>query len=105
MWNLISSLVNNAPITNHGKFTMNISNRMIASLIFVVSICVWLGAAEQSVEEEVFDATNGVKVKVRMEGPYTADVPLQIVSTSNTHRKAQRVCKAPRSSSTRSWEA
>jgi leucyl aminopeptidase len=31
------------------------------------------------VKEKAFDAPNGVKVKVRMEGPYAADVPLQVV--------------------------
>src|SRR6185503_66110 len=34
---------------------------------------------KESVKEEAFDATQKVKVKVRMEGPYTADVPLQVV--------------------------
>lgn len=31
------------------------------------------------VKEQTFDALNGVKVRVRMEGPYTADAPLQVV--------------------------
>src|SRR4051794_38858572 len=31
------------------------------------------------VKEKALDAPNGVTVKVRMEGPYTADVPLQVV--------------------------
>src|SRR5262249_27890331 len=31
------------------------------------------------VKEKAFDAPNKVQVKVRMEGPYTADVPLQVV--------------------------
>src|SRR5437899_8357377 len=35
--------------------------------------------AKQEVKEKVLDAPNKVKVKVRMEGPYTADVPLQVV--------------------------
>src|SRR5437667_12784200 len=35
------------------------------------------GAGE--VKEKAFDAPNKVKIKVRMEGPYTADVPLQVV--------------------------
>ena len=35
--------------------------------------------AKQQVKEEALDAPNQVKVKVRMEGPYTADVPLQVV--------------------------
>jgi hypothetical protein len=36
-------------------------------------------ADAQDVKERTFDAPNNVKIKVRMEGPYTADVPLQIV--------------------------
>jgi hypothetical protein len=35
--------------------------------------------AKEEVKEKAFDASHNVKVKVRMEGPYTADVPLQIV--------------------------
>src|SRR3954454_16971468 len=31
------------------------------------------------VKEKTLNAPNGVMVKVRMEGPYTADVPLQVV--------------------------
>src|SRR5262249_11419420 len=31
------------------------------------------------VKEQALDAPHGVQIKVRMEGPYTADVPLQIV--------------------------
>src|SRR5205085_9821204 len=33
----------------------------------------------QEVKEKAFDAPHKLKIKVRMEGPYTADVPLQIV--------------------------
>src|SRR5437868_8416529 len=36
-------------------------------------------ADAQEVKEKAFDAPHNVKIKVRMEGPYTADVPLQIV--------------------------
>src|SRR5437588_8770408 len=35
--------------------------------------------ANQEVKEKALDAPNKVKVKVRMEGPYTAEVPLQVV--------------------------
>src|SRR5262249_473653 len=31
------------------------------------------------VKEQSLDAPHNVKIKVRMEGPYTADVPLQVV--------------------------
>jgi hypothetical protein len=34
---------------------------------------------KQKVKEKALDAPNKVKIKVRMEGPYTADVPLQVV--------------------------
>jgi leucyl aminopeptidase len=34
---------------------------------------------QEEVKEKAFDAPNGLTVKVRMEGPYTADVPLQVV--------------------------
>src|SRR5712671_6368155 len=35
--------------------------------------------AKEQVKEKALDAPHAVKVKVRMEGPYTADVPLQVV--------------------------
>src|SRR5256714_5872424 len=41
--------------------------------------CAALGADDDAVKEKALDAPNGVKIKVRMEGPYTADVPLQVV--------------------------
>ncbi len=37
------------------------------------------GDDKTDVKEKAFAAPNGVAVKVRMEGPYTADVPLQVV--------------------------
>ena len=35
--------------------------------------------AKEEVKEKALDAPNKVSIKVRMEGPYTADVPLQVV--------------------------
>src|SRR5260370_19351457 len=35
--------------------------------------------AKEQVKERALDAPHKVKVKVRMEAPYTADVPLQVV--------------------------
>src|SRR6516162_3514595 len=35
---------------------------------------------KDEVKEKALDAPNQVKLRVRMEGPYTADVPLQVVS-------------------------
>src|SRR5439155_2213373 len=37
------------------------------------------GDDKTEVKEQSLEASNGVTVKVRMEGPYTADVPLQVV--------------------------
>jgi leucyl aminopeptidase len=37
------------------------------------------GDDKTDIKEKSFDAPNGLTIKVRMEGPYTADVPLQVV--------------------------
>jgi hypothetical protein len=37
------------------------------------------GDDTKSVKEVALDAPHGVKIKIRMEGPYTAEVPLQVV--------------------------
>ena len=48
------------------------------------------------VKEKAFDAPHRVKVKVRMEGPYTADVPLQVVCYFKyTPEGAKRMGGAP----------
>lgn len=53
-------------------------------------------AEGQAVKEKAFDAPNNVKIKVRMEGPYTADVPLQIVCYFKyTPEAAKRMSGAP----------
>src|SRR4051794_29699690 len=50
----------------------------------------------QGVKEKVFDAPNNLKIKVRMEGPYTADVPLQIICYFKyTPEGAKRMSGAP----------
>jgi hypothetical protein len=52
--------------------------------------------AKQEVKEEALDAPHKVKVKVRMEGPYTADVPLQVVCYFKyTPDRAKRMSGAP----------
>jgi Cytosol aminopeptidase family, N-terminal domain len=52
-----------------------------ASLLAIVFLAGLARSDEtkDGVKEKVFDAPHKVKVKVRMEGPYTADVPLQVV--------------------------
>jgi hypothetical protein len=48
------------------------------------------------VKEKALDAPHNVKVKVRMEGPYTADVPLQVVCYFKyTPEGAKRMFGAP----------
>jgi hypothetical protein len=50
----------------------------------------------QQVKEKALDAPHKVKVKVRMEGPYTADVPLQVVCYFKyTPERAKRMSGAP----------
>jgi len=51
---------------------------------------------QDGVKEKALDAPNNVKIKVRMEGPYTADVPLQIVCYFKyTAEGAKRMSGAP----------
>src|SRR5438128_3480837 len=51
---------------------------------------------EAKVKEKVLDAPNNIKIKVRMEGPYTADVPLQVVCYFKyTPAGAKRMSGAP----------
>jgi hypothetical protein len=51
---------------------------------------------KQEVKEKAFDAPYNLKVKVRMEGPYTADVPLQVVCYFKyTPERAKRMSGAP----------
>src|SRR5712691_4644288 len=53
-------------------------------------------ARKDEVKEKSFDAPNKVAIKVRMEGPYTADVPLQIVCYFKyTPEGAKRMKGAP----------
>lgn len=53
---------------------------IVALIVLVGFATVGQSAAPgQEVKEKVFDAPNQVKLKVRMEGPYTADVALQVV--------------------------
>src|ERR1700688_768178 len=53
-------------------------------------------ARSDDVKEKAFDAPYNVNVKVRMEGPYTADVPLQVVCYFKyTPEGAKRMSGAP----------
>jgi hypothetical protein len=51
---------------------------------------------KDEVKEKALDAPNNVKLRVRMEGPYTADVPLQVVCYFKyTPERARRMGGAP----------
>lgn len=77
------------------RFTRNVS-------LLAVLVLAGFGALARSeepkeeVKEKAFDAPHKVKVKVRMEGPYTADVPLQVVCYFKyTPEGAKRMSGAP----------
>src|SRR5947209_19821771 len=54
------------------------------------------GDEKTDVKEKSLEAPNGVTVTVRMEGPYTADVPLQVVCYFKyTPEGAKRMTGAP----------
>lgn len=64
---------------------------VLATLLNLASL-----AAAQGIKEKALDAPNGVTVKIRMEGPYTADVPLQVVCYFKyTPERAKRMSGAP----------
>src|SRR2546430_5961474 len=65
-------------------------------IVLAVSLFAPLRADAQEVKEKAFDAPHDVKIKIRMEGPYTADVPLQIVCYFKyTPEGAKRMSGAP----------
>jgi hypothetical protein len=66
------------------------------AIVLTASLFTPQRASAQEVKEKTFDAPNNVKIKVRMEGPYTADVPLQIVCYFKyTPDGAKRMSGAP----------
>jgi len=76
---------------------MRAAARLLPVVVLLVGGMVAMSrTTEQDVKERAFDAPNNVKVKVRMEGPYTADVPLQIVCYFKyTPEGAKRMSGAP----------
>src|SRR5947208_1335693 len=68
--------------------------RLLAATILVA--VVGLASPADEVKEQTVEAPNAVAVKVRMEGPYTADVPLQVVCYFKyTPDGAKRMSGAP----------
>jgi Cytosol aminopeptidase family, N-terminal domain len=53
--------------------------RIVSLVTIIVLVARGTSARSDDVKEKALEAPNNVGVKVRMEGPYTADVPLQVV--------------------------
>ncbi len=66
-------------------------NRLLPLIVFLLLAGLATSARSEGdkkeVREKLFDAPNGVTIKVRMEGPYDADVPLQVICYFK-HKKA-----------------
>src|SRR5476649_1589153 len=66
------------------------------AILLSASLLTTMRARAQDVKEKPLDAPNKLAIKVRMEGPYTADVPLQIVCYFKyTPEGAKRMSGAP----------
>ncbi len=48
-------------------------------VVLVILVGIANAQAPQAVKEVALEASHGVNIKVRMEGPYTAEIPLQVV--------------------------
>src|SRR5262249_2098271 len=65
------------------------------AVVFLAALA-WSDETKDGVKEKALDAPNNVKIKVRMEGPYTADVPLQVVCYFKyTPEGAKKMAGAP----------
>ena len=77
---------------------MRLSSTLCVGLLFIAFGPLTMGRADdtQSVKEQALAGPNNVQVKVRMEGPYTADFPLQVVCYFKyTPEGAKRMTGAP----------
>jgi hypothetical protein len=64
--------------------------------IIILTGLAWADEPQDKVKEKALEASNNVSVKVRMEGPTTADVPLQVVCYFKyTPERAKRMSGAP----------
>ena len=72
------------------------SNLGFFTIFMLAALGVPAWSDEAKVKEKALDAPNNVRVKVRMEGPYTADVPLQVICYFKyTPEGAKRMSGAP----------
>jgi hypothetical protein len=75
---------------------MRLTRRASLLAALIITGLAWADETQDQVKEKALDAPNNVQVKVRMEGPYTADVPLQVVCYFRyTAEGAKRMSGAP----------
>jgi hypothetical protein len=75
---------------------MHCTTKLFLNVIVLFAIASQTVAEEAAVKEQVVAGPTGLQLKVRMEGPYTADVPLQIVCYFKyTADGAKRMAGAP----------
>jgi hypothetical protein len=77
---------------------MRLAGKLSLVVIFMLTCPGTIGRADEaaSVKEKALDAPHNVQIKIRMEGPYTADVPLQVVCYFKyTPEGAKRMNGAP----------
>jgi hypothetical protein len=75
---------------------MRLTRRASLLAVVILTGLAWADETEDKVKETALEAPNNVKVKVRMEGPYTADAPLQVVCYFKyTPERAKRMSGAP----------
>ena len=76
------------------KLTCRLS--LIALIVFAGSMPALPDETKDAIKETALEAPHKVKIRVRMEGPYTADVPLQVVCYFKyTPDGAKRMSGAP----------
>src|SRR6185369_16505190 len=76
--------------------TMNLTRIVLPMAFILLAGQAGIGDEVGKVKEKLLEASHGVTVKVRMEGPYTADVPLQVVCYFKyTPEGAKRLSGAP----------
>ena len=74
----------------------NLCRYLLMAMLLAPIPCLPVPSPAQDVKEKVLDGPHNLKIKVRMEGPYTADVPLQVVCYFKyTPEGAKRMIGAP----------
>src|SRR6476619_231559 len=76
--------------------TMKLTRFVLPMAFILLASQAGIGDEGGQVKEKLLEASHGVTVKVRMEGPYTADTPLQVVCYFKyTPEGAKRMTGAP----------